>query len=95
MIRCCVQEDAPGWWKGRIGDVFGAVPKTYIEAVKSVPAAFQAQAQYEFNVCGCIAVRSTVLLFNVCLLPLTPCSRRKPQNCPSALGRCSVSLMIR
>lgn len=45
-----MQEEEDGWWNGRVGDVFGTLPSTYVEAVSSVNVKFRAQGLYEFQV---------------------------------------------
>lgn len=60
-----IQEEEEGWWNGRVGDVFGVLPATYIEAVTSVKVKFRAQGLYEFKVRNMNS--SCVLCFPLCV----------------------------
>lgn len=66
-----LQPGEEGWWNGRVGDVFGILPATYIEAVTSVTIKFRAQGLYEFKVKLSRVIVGNLLVMHVflCLYP--------------------------
>jgi len=67
-----VQESEEGWYDGRLGDQFGVLPVTYVEAVKAVPMKARAEVLYDFSVrrgggvAVCMCVRCVAVAVCVC-----------------------------